>query len=53
MSEIPKDVFDIDGYLVFIDEWLMSTDVIGVFGEVSKVFPLWHSYKNGPHGKML
>jgi hypothetical protein len=32
---------------------LMSTDVMGVFGEVSKVVPLWHSFKHGPHGKML
>jgi hypothetical protein len=32
---------------------LMSTDVMGIFGEVSKVVPLWHSSKHGPHGKML
>jgi hypothetical protein len=29
----------------------MSTDVMGVFGEVSKVVPLWCSCKHGPHGK--
>jgi hypothetical protein len=31
----------------------MSTNVMGVFGEVSKVVPLWRRSKHGPHGKML
>jgi hypothetical protein len=44
--------------MVFIDvkkHWLslMSIDVMVVFGEVSKVVPLWHSSKNVPHGKTL
>jgi hypothetical protein len=51
-------VIDVVGQLVVIDvnkQWLslMSTDVMGVFGEVSKVVPLWRSSKHGPHGKML
>jgi hypothetical protein len=46
------------GQLVVIDvnkQWLslMSTYVMGVFGEVSKVVPLWCISKHGPHGKML
>jgi hypothetical protein len=50
---------DVVGQLVVIDvnkKWfsLMSTsDVMGVFGEVSKVVPLWCSSKHGPHGKTL
>jgi hypothetical protein len=56
---------DIVGKLVVIDVNLWSTleeslkqfwkhlEVMGVFEEVSKVVPLWHSFKNGPHGKML
>jgi hypothetical protein len=49
---------DIVGQLVFIDvikQWfsLMSTDVMGVFGQVYKVVALWHISKHGPHGKIL
>jgi hypothetical protein len=39
--------------LMSMSSGLMSTDVMGVFGEVSKVVPLWCSSKHGPHGKML
>jgi hypothetical protein len=44
--------------LVFIDvnkQWfsLMSTDVMGVFGQVYKVVALWHISKHGPHGNIL
>jgi hypothetical protein len=51
-------VIDFVGQLVFIDvnkQWLslMSIDMMGVFGEVSKVVPLWRSSKHGPHGKTL
>jgi hypothetical protein len=28
-----------------------SLEVMGVFEEVSKVVPLWHSFKHGPHGE--
>jgi hypothetical protein len=32
---IPIYVVDIDGELVFIDEWLISVDVMGTFDVVS------------------
>jgi hypothetical protein len=32
---------------------LISNDAMGLFGEVSKVVPLWRISKHGPHGKML
>jgi hypothetical protein len=32
---------------------LMSRNVMGAFGEVSKVVPLWRSPKHGPNGNML
>ena len=32
---------------------LLSTNVMGVFREVSKVVPLWNNSKHGPHGKIL
>jgi hypothetical protein len=56
LSSMPKG--DIVGNLVFIDinkKWLslMSTDVMAVFGEVSKLVPLWNSCKHGSHGKTL
>jgi hypothetical protein len=28
-------------------------EVMSLFEGVSKVVPLWHSFKNGPHGKTL
>jgi hypothetical protein len=31
----------------------MSIDVMGVFGKVSKVVPLWRSSKHDTHGKTL
>jgi hypothetical protein len=41
--------------LMLLDSWLslMSTNVMGVFGEVSKVVPIWHSSKHGPQGKNI
>jgi hypothetical protein len=45
---------EIVGKLVVIDvNPRRSLKVMGVFGEVSKVVPLWCSFKHGPHGKML
>jgi hypothetical protein len=46
------------GQSIVIDvdkQWLslMSIDVMGVFGEVSNVVPLWRSSKHGLQGKML
>jgi hypothetical protein len=54
MPSMPKG--DIVGKSVFIDvnkEWLslMSIEVMGLFGEVFKVVPLWHSSKHGPQGR--
>jgi hypothetical protein len=51
-------VVDVVGKLVVIDVnkqclSVMSIDEMGVFGEVSKVVPLWRISKNGPHGKTL
>jgi hypothetical protein len=54
----PEEKKDVVGQLVVIDvnkQWLslMSIDVMGVFGEVSKVVPLWNISKHGPHRKTL
>jgi hypothetical protein len=51
-------VIDVVGEFFVIDfnkNWLslMSTYVMGVFGEVSKVVPLWCSSKHGSHMKTL
>jgi hypothetical protein len=51
-------LFPIVGLWVVIDVnklWLslMSKDVMGVFGEFSKVVPLWCIFKHGPHKKTL
>jgi hypothetical protein len=36
-----------------LEEVQKPLEVMGVFEEVSKVVPLWRSFKHGPHGKML
>jgi hypothetical protein len=32
---------------------VVSIDVMGAFEEVSKLVPLWRSFKHGPDGKTL
>jgi hypothetical protein len=46
-------IIDVVGKLVFIDVNKSQFSLMGVFGDFSKVVPLWLSPKHGPHRNMI